>query len=114
MCRGMPGGAPVEHDGACRAIAAHRNAHALHATPFVLEDGALSFLLAVHDDPPAAGDQIQRQALGKGLEAAMGSRNASGTEDAKRLLILHGADAARTGALESSIASIRMFVTLWA
>jgi hypothetical protein len=46
--------------------------------------GAGAVLLAVHGDPPAARHQVQRQALGKGLEAAVGGRHAARAQDASR------------------------------
>ncbi len=44
----------------------------------------MAFFLAINDDTPAARDQVQRQVLGKGLEAAVRGRHAARAQDAQR------------------------------
>ena len=80
---GVTGGDPVELDGAGRATAVDGDVDAVHAFPVIFVDGTGTVELAVDGDLPALLHQIERQVLGKGFEAAMGSRNAADAKDAQ-------------------------------
>ncbi len=86
MLRRVPDGLPVEIDRPRRSGAARREMDALNPLPMIGVGGGVAIFLAIDDDFPAFGDQVQRKVLGEGLEATVGGGDAADAEDADYLV----------------------------
>jgi hypothetical protein len=62
--------------------------HTPNILPAVFIYRAITTFLAIHRNNPAPGNQIKRQALGKGFKAAMGSGYTANAQDGNLLFVV--------------------------